>query len=137
MRVVKWVAKSLKYGVGVLCWLIVFGFLQRLCVFDISSVVGRLWVKDLHDGLVQNVIGEVAYHVQAGRCVDRYLYTARYHPTRTDIEGEGRSLTSLVDAATWREIEDSASITSTFVDSKHRYVLYTISDDEYIRVVNR
>jgi hypothetical protein len=137
MRSVRWAGTILKYGAGVLCWLIIFGFLQHVCIFDISSVVDRLWMKDLHDDLVENVIGEIAFHVQAGRCVDGYIYAARYHPSRMDIDGESRSLTSLVDVATWREIGDPASITSTYLDSKHKYVLYTIEGDEYIRVVNR
>lgn len=137
MRVIRWVGTILKYGAGLLCWLIVFGLLRYQCVFDITSVVDRLWVKDLHDDLVENVTGEIALHVQAGRCVDTYLYTARYHPSRTDTEGEIRSLTSLVDVATWREVEDSATITATFVDSKHRYVLFTTSDGECIKAVNR
>jgi hypothetical protein len=137
MRVLRWIGTILKYGAGMLCWLIVFGLLKSQCVFDISLVVNRLWIKNLHDDLVKNVIGEIAFHVQAGRCVDTYLYLAQFHPSRIDIEGEYRTLTSLIDVATWREVEDAASITSTFVDSKHRYVLFTISDDEYIKAVNR
>ncbi len=119
-----------------LCWLIVFGVLQYQCIFDITSPIDSLWLKNLHDDLVENVIGKIALHVQAGRCVDRYLYTVRYHPSRMDIEGEIRSLTSLVDVATWREIE-SGSISVTYLDSKHRYELYITSDGEYIKAVNR
>lgn len=92
MRVIRWAGTTLKYGAGMLCWLLVFGYLQDQCIFNIASVVDRLWVTDLHDDLVKNVIGEVALHVNAGRCVDSYLYTVRYHPNRLDIEGELRGL---------------------------------------------
>lgn len=137
MRVIGWVGTILKYGAGIICWLIFFGYLHYQCIFDLTSYVDRLWVKNLHDDLVENVIGEIALHVQAGRCVDTHIYTVRYHPSRMDIEGEIRSLTSLVDVATWREDEDPNTITATFVDSKHRYVLFTTSDGEYIKAVNR
>ena len=136
MQAIRWVGTMLKYGTGVLCWLIVFGVLQNQCVFDITSVVDRLWGKNLHDDLVENVVGEIALHVQAGRCVDAYLYTVRYHPSRMDLEGEIRSLTSLVDVATWKEVE-ADSISVTYLDSKHKYKLYTTSDGEYILAVNR
>lgn len=141
MRVLRWFGTILKYGAGVLCWLIVFGVMQHLCLFNVGSFVDSLWMKDLHDGLVQNVIGEVAYRAGYGYgdygCGDKYIYSALYHPGSTDTAGEVTSLTSLVDVTTWREIEDSASITFTFLDSKHKYVLRYISDGADISVEDR
>lgn len=136
IRVIRWVGTGLKYGAGMLCWLIVFGILQQQCIFDITSVVDRLWLKDLQHNLVEDMLGEIAYHVRGGRCVDTYLYNARYHPSRMDLEGEVRSLTSLVDVKTWTggKVEGN---TITYLDAKHRYTLFVISDDEYIKAVNR
>lgn len=136
----KWVRTILMYGAGMMCWLIVFGYLQHQCIFNVGSFVDSLWVKDLHDGLVENVIGEVAYRAEDGYgdygCGTKYLYSARYHPSRTDLEGEIRSLSSLVDAATWRMV-GSEGIAVTFLDSKHRYVLRRISDGADLLAVNR
>ncbi len=135
MSKLRWVGSILKYVFGVLCWLIIFGQLQSMCVFDIMSVIDSLWVKELHSGLVENAIGEVALHAEMGEC-DRYIYMVKYHPSRMDVEGETRSLSALIDVSTWREVEHD-SISVTFLDSEHKYVLYTTSDGEYIRAVNR
>lgn len=141
MRVLRWVGTILKYGAGVSGWLVLFGVLQHTCLFNVGSFVDSLWMKDLHDGLVRNVIGEVAYRAGYGYgdfgCGDKYIYSALYHPGNTDSKGEFRSLTSLVDVATWREAEDSSSITFTFLDSKHTYVLRYISDGAEISVKDR
>jgi len=131
------ILKIVKYAAGVCCWLIIFAVLQQQCVFDIHSVVDRLWVKTLNDNLVKNIIGEIAFHVQAGRCVEKYIYMVRYDPGRTDREREVRTLTSLVDVATWTELREDSSVTSTYIDAKYRYTLYVTSDEEYIRVVHR
>lgn len=136
MRILRWLGTVLKYAAGVLCWLLVFGLLAQYCIFDVYSRVDRLWVKDLHGGLVRNLIGEVALHVGAGGCDDHYIYTLRYHPTRLEIEGEHRSLSSLVDVATWKET-GADSITVTYLDKKHRYVLYSISDGTFLKAVDR
>jgi hypothetical protein len=140
-RAVRWIGTILKYIAGMLCWIIVFGILQHQCLFNVGSFVDGLWMKDLHDGLVKTMIGDVAYRASYGYgdygCGDKYIYSALYRPGSTDTGGEVRSLTSLVDVVTWREIEDSASITSTFLDSKHKYVLRYISDGADISAVNR
>jgi hypothetical protein len=141
MRVFKLVGAGLKYIFGVLCWAALFAYLQFQCLFNVGSFVDSLWMKDLHDGLVENLIGAVAYRAGYGYgdygCGDKYIYSVQYHPGGTDGEGEIRSLSSLVDVATWREIEDSASITFTFLDSKHKYVLRYISDGADISAVDR
>jgi len=126
----------LKYGAGIVCWLIVFGYLQNKCIFSVNSVVDSLWATELHDDLIENVIGEVALHVSRGRCDNYYLFTVRYNPDGMDTEGATRSLTSLVDVKTWRETE-SDNITVTYADSKHRYRLYTFDESEYILAEDR
>jgi len=129
---IRWAGTLLKYIAGMACWLIIFGFLQHMCLFNVGSFVDGLWMKDLHDGLVQNVIGEIAYRARNGYgdngCGDKYIYSALYHLRGSNTEGEVKSLTSLVDVATWREVEDVSSINFTFLDSKHQYVIRYISD---------
>ena len=122
-------------------WAAIFAYLQFQCLFNVGSFVDGLWMKDLHDGLARNLIGEVAYRAGNGYgdygCGDRYLYSVHYSPPGTDAGETVRSLDSLVDIATWREVEDSVSITATFLDAKHKYVLYMTSDPAYIRAVDR
>jgi hypothetical protein len=131
MRVIRWIGTSLKYVLGVLCWVAVFAYLQIQCLFNVGSFVDGLWMKELHDGLVENVIGEVAYRAGDGYgdygCGAKYIYSVQYRQGRIDGEGVIRSLSSLVDVATWRMI-GSESITATFLDAKHKYVLRSISD---------
>lgn len=140
-RALRWVGTTLKYVAGMVCWFIIFGVLKRFCIFNMGSFVDSLWMKDLHDDLVRNVSGELAYRASYGYgdygCGDKYIYFALYRPGGSDTEGELRSLTSLVDVATWREVEASSSITYTFLDSKHKYVLRYISDGADILAVDR
>ncbi len=141
---VRWVGTILKHVLGVLCWFAVFAFLQFECLFNVGSAVDGLWVKDLHDDLVENLIGEVAYRAERGHgdsgCGARYIYSVRYHPNREDsplsVGGELRSLTSLVDLATWRFVGQESAI-ATYVDSKHEYSVRTISDGTEVWAVDR
>ena len=138
MRVIRWVGTSIKYGLGVLCWWVLFAYLQIQCIFNVGSFVDGLWMKDLHDGLVKNVIGEVAYRASRGYgdvgCGDKYIYSALYYPGPEDVDGEIRSLSSLVDVTTWRPAEQDG-IFVYFLDSKHKYRLRHISDGADISVV--
>lgn len=140
-RTLRWVVTTLKYIAGMVCWFVIFGVLQHFCFFNLGSLIDSLWMKDLHDNLVQNVIGEVAYRANNGYgdfgCGDKYIYSALYHPRGADTKGEFRSLTSLVDVASWREAEAAAPITFTFLDSKHQYVIRYISDGADISAVDR
>ncbi len=140
-RALRWIVTTLKYIAGMICWFIIFGVLQHFCIFNLGPFVDSLWMKGLHDDLVQNVIGEVAYRASNGYgdfgCGDKYIYSALYPPRGADTQGEFRSLTSLVDVATWREVEGASSITFTFQDSKHQYILRYISDGADISAVDR
>lgn len=140
-RVPGWIAALLKYAAGILCWAGIFAYLQVQCIFNVGSFVDGLWMRDLHDDLVQNLIGKVAFRASGGYgdygCGDRYIYTAHYGAGDTDSGSDTRTLTSLVDVATWREVDDPVSITATFLDSKHTYVLYMTSDPAYILAVDR
>ena len=140
MRVIRWVGTSLKYGLGVLCWWALFVYLQVQCVLNVGSFIDSLWMKDLQDGLVENVIGEVAYRASYGYgdygCGDKYIYSVLYYPGSTDAEGEVRSLSSLVDVPTWRMAEEDG-IFAYYIDSKHKYRVRQISDGADISVEDR
>jgi hypothetical protein len=124
----------LKYIAGIAIWLIVFTVLQISCVFNMGSFVDGLWMESLHDGLVKNMIGNVAFRVSDGYgdygCGDKYIYFVAYRHSKEDTKEEFRSLSSLIDVTTWREVEDTdeSSITTIFRDSKYEYVLHLTSD---------
>jgi hypothetical protein len=137
MKLLRRIRTILKYMAGVLVWLLVFGLLRYYCVFDVYSVINGLWMKELHDGLVENAIGDIAYHTEGGECfADKYIYWARYNPSEMDLEGKPRSLTSLVDVATWH-YEGRESITFTYQDAKHLYDIHYISDGNFILATDR
>lgn len=146
MKRFRWVISILKYAVGVLCWLIVFGLLRHYCIFDMSSVIDGLWVKELHGSLVENAIDEIAFHAGGGNCGadgEEYIYNALYYLDEYG-NSEVRSLTSLVDVATWKEIEEDQEGESNvhspyfyFIDSRHRYTLHYTSDEIFISAEER
>lgn len=131
----------LAYGAGILCWYVIFGFLKLNCIYNVQFNVDSLWVTKIHEGLVKNVIGDVAYRsspADGGRqCDDAILYVVRYYPNIGDDENvESRSLSSMVDAQSWRKIE-SDSTTVTYIDIKHKYVLHRNSDGAHISVYDK
>jgi hypothetical protein len=138
-RVTTWVGTCLIYGFGVLSWWTLFGYLHFQCLFNVIPFVDGLWTKDLHDGLVKNMIGEIAFRANNGYgdygCGDKYIYRVTY-PRRPDNGGEKRSLSSLVDVATWRYV-GSENVIATYVDSKHRYFVRSISDGVDISAEDR
>lgn len=137
---IKGVRFLLKYAVGVICWVAVFGFLKSQCIFDVDLVVSGLWMQDLHGGLAKNMLGEIAFRnaIKGGpsQCDDTYIYTVEYHPVSFDRPIERRSLSSLVDLQTWKLYSENSTIT-TFVDSKHEYLLHRMSGEVGMKVTDR
>lgn len=123
--------RALKYAAGMLAWLVVLNMLAMHTRFNIWSRVDSLWMRDLHDGLVRNMTGEVAFRAEYGYgdfgSGAKYIYLVRYRPDSEGKGGEWKSLTSLVDTATWREVGPEAAIT-TFRDARHEYEVRSISD---------
>jgi hypothetical protein len=115
-------------------------YLQVQCVFNVRSFIDGLWITELQDGLVKNVIGEVAYRASYGYgdygCGDKYIYSVLYHAGSADDNGEVRSLSSLVDVPTWRAAEEDG-IFAYYLDSKHKYRMRQISDGTDISVEAR
>lgn len=138
---IRWAVTSLKYAFGVLCWMVLLGLLMQWDVFNAGSFVDGLWVKNLHDNLVQNVIGEVAYRATSGYgdygSGPKYIYLIEYHASRKGAKEEVRSLGSLVDVATWKWVRSEGSTHEIYMDAKHKYIVRTISDGADISVVDR
>ncbi len=139
-RIISRLGKSLLYASGVLGWVALFAFLQMQCFFNVGSFVDSLWMKDLHNGLVKNLIGKVAYRAAGGYgdygCGDKYIYSALYHPGSADAAEEIRSLSSLVDAPTWKDAGRDGIFTY-YVDAYHWYRMRWISDGVDISVTDR
>lgn len=137
-NILRWIGTISKYALGVLMWQVVFAILQIQCIFNVGSFIDGLWQKDLHDGLVQNLIGKIAYRAVDGYgdfgCGDKYIYTVLYKSGNQDEEGKYKSLTSLVDVQTWK-IDSQDGILTYFIDSKHKYILRYISDGTDITAV--
>ncbi len=137
LKIMRRVGQALKYGVGVLVWLIAFNVLAMHSRLNIWSLVDSLWMRDLHDGLVRNITGEVAFRAEYGYgdfgSGTKYIYLVRYRPDSEGKGGEWRSLTSLVDTNTWREVAPEGVIT-TFRDARHEYEVRSISDGTDILV---
>lgn len=136
----KYVSIILKYCIGVLCWFVVFGILKLNCLYNMEFTVDNFWLSELHGGLVSNAMGSVALrssHLSGERqCDDEILYLVKFHRNESETDGEFRSLSSIVDVLTWMKI-DSDSITTTYVDSRHKYVLHRTSDGAYISAYSK
>lgn len=138
--IIRWIGTISKYALGVLAWQVVFVVLQVYCIFNVGSFVDSLWIKELHDGLVQNLAGKIAFRAEDGYgdfgCGDKYIYTVLYKSGVQDDEGKYRSLSSLVDVQTWK-IDNQEGNFVNFLDSKHKYTLRIISDGTDITAVNK
>lgn len=125
-----------KYTLGVFLWFGLAALLRTTCWVDVYSFVDGIGMTVVNGDLTKNFVGEIALRVPGSRCGMTYVYSVSFDATRLDISGETRSLTSLVDVKTWREI-GSDSTTVTYVDTKLKYVLHRASGDVYIRATNK
>jgi hypothetical protein len=136
-RMLRRAGQALKYGAGVLAWLIAFGVLATHTRVNVWSLVDGLWMRDLHDGLVRNMTGELAFGAGYGygdfASGTKYIYFASYRPDSSGEGGELRTLSSLVDVATWHQTSAGGVIT-TFRDARHEYEVRSISDGTDILV---
>lgn len=137
-KLLRIVGQVLKYGTGVLFWLILLGVISARTRLNVWSMVDGLWMRPLHDGLVRNVIGELAYRAESGYgdygSGVRYIYFAQYRADSEGKNGELRPLSYLIDTATWHEVGQEGVVT-TFRDARYEYRVRTISDGTDIFVV--
>jgi hypothetical protein len=85
---------------------------------------------------VKNLAGEIAFRVGKDNYRAEYIYTVAYNPNQIDLRGKPRSLTSLVDIPTWKQIEFDYT-TTTFTDAHNKYILYQNSDGNYMVATKR
>jgi len=138
--VIRWTITILKYAAGVLGWMLLLSFLTLRGVFNSNSFVDGLWMNDLHDELVRNVTGEVALRAPYGYgdfgSGARYIYWAEYHHRGKDAAAGPRTLTSLVDVASWKWVRTDG-ITEIYADARYRYLVRTTSDGTDILAEDR
>ena len=137
VKMMRQAGRALKYGAGVLVWLIVLNAVAMHTRFNVWSLVDGLWMRDLHDGLVRNMIGEIAFRAETGYgdfgSGTKYIYIVQYRPDSEGKGGEWKALTSLVDIPTWHKVGPEGVIT-TFRDARHEYEVRSISDGTDILV---
>jgi hypothetical protein len=129
----KYITTGLLYTAGSLTWIIIFFSLKAWCVVDIPLLADGLWTTRINDQLVKNLTNSIAFRTQNMNCDDKYIFTAKYYQEGVSGNFETRPLTSIVDIPSWKELE-SDSISTTYVDIRHKYVVYNTSDGIYMRV---
>lgn len=126
----------IKYLPGILFWLLLLSVLRIYCIWNGPPIIDGLWTRQINDHLTANLIGSVAYQTSGLNCDDKYIYLANYYPNGIDKQSEIRSLTSLIDPDTWQQIT-SDTITTTYADRYHRYILYSTSDGVSMKVFEK
>jgi hypothetical protein len=105
-------------------------------VVDVPLFIDSLWIKQADDNLVVGLTGAIGFHAEFGDCEAKLIYTARYYPDGMTDDYQTKSLTDLVDVGTW-EISTSDNISTTYVDSSYKYVVYHTSDDIYMGIFDK
>ena len=129
----KFITHGALYTAGSLAWIIIFFSLKAWCIIDIPLLIDGLWTSGINNQLVRNLSNSIAFRTRITECDDKYIFTARYYPDGVSGNFETRPLTSTVDIPSWKELE-SDSISTTYVDIRHKYVVYNTSDGIYMRV---
>ncbi len=118
---------------GSVAWLLLFGLLRLLCVVNIPLFLDSLWVEEVEEGLVRNIVGEIAFQADGYGCEDRLIFNAPFYPDGMNGDSESRSLTQMIDLSSWQRI-GSDSLSTTYADNSYRYVLYHTSDEINMRI---
>jgi hypothetical protein len=95
-----------------------------------------LWTKPINNQLTLNLIGSVAFRTSGLNCDEKYIYLVNYYPDGESGNHQSRTLTSLVDLDTWRQVSSDA-LSAIFTDKSHQYILYNTSDGVYMKVFNK
>jgi len=132
----KYISFVFLYVLGTLCWLLLFSALQSRCITNVPLLLDGLWTKELSENFVQGITGAIAFRIQNYGCGNKYIYTARYYPNGVSGEYETKTLTSIVNLNTWKEISSDTTST-TYVDAKYKYILNSTSDGVFIRIFDK
>ncbi len=144
-RPLVWFLTLLKYAVGIILWFMVLGALATYGRINVWSWVDGLWMQPLHDGLVRNAIGAVAYRAEHGYgdygWGPKYIYSLEYQLPDDKSPGgarkEIRSLTSMVDVASWHEAASVGPNVTLYLDAKYKYAVRTTSNGTDISVADK
>jgi len=124
------------YAMGVVCWLMLFAALKWHCTADILKTIDSLWLKKAGDGLVINLLGNLAFHADDYDCEEQFIYSAHYYPNGMDGEYKISNLTDTIDMVSWKKV-DSDAISTTYVDKSFKYIVYSTSDGVYMRIFQK
>jgi hypothetical protein len=132
----RFVVEGGKLTASVLFWFVFLGVLKTTNIIDVYSAIDGFWLQDVRGDFVKNLAGDIAFRVGENSRGAKYIYTVAYNPNQMDLHGEPRSLTSLVDIPTWKQIEFDYT-TTTFTDAHNKYILYQNSDGNYMVATKR
>jgi hypothetical protein len=124
------------YLAGILLWVVLISVLQTRCILNIPLLVDGLWVKQIKGELVTNLVGSVAYKTSGLGCENKLIYLVRYYPDGVGGSYQNTTLTSLVDTDSWHEVS-SDTISTTYQDKNHKYILYGTSDEIFMGVYDK
>lgn len=124
------------YVFGGVCWFALLGILQAFCIVNIPKHIDGLWVTTVGEDLVENLIGATAFSVDGYGCDDQLIFVAQYYLDGTDEKSETRSLDELIDIASWKKIE-SDTVSTTYIDNFHKYILLQNSDGIHMKVFKK
>ena len=119
--------------IGGMSRILLLGVLRSFCILNVPFYMDNLWVKPIGEGLVKNLIGAIAFRMEGCGCDDKLIFVAPYHSSSGDDQVEMKSLSAVVDIATWRKIE-SDTISTTYIDKTNKYVLFQNSDGVNLKV---
>lgn len=132
----KYITNGLLYAAGSLTWIVIFFALKAWCMVDIPLLVDGLWTTRINDQLVKNLTNSIAFRTRIIPCDDKYIFTARYYPDGVSGNYAPKTLTSIIDLPSWKELETD-NISTTYIDTKHKYVVYSTSDGIYMRIFDK
>ena len=124
------------YAFGAMCWFVLLGIMQSRCILNIPSYIDSLWVKPVGEGLVKNLMGATAFHAVGYQCEDKLIFVAKYYPDGVGDDYQMRSLSGMVDVDSWKKIK-SDTVSTTYADNSHEYVLFQNSDGVHMKVFQK
>lgn len=129
----------LSYFAGTIFWVVLFSVLKLSCIVNVPWLIEGLWVDEVSDHFVRNLIGAVALDASPENypCEQVYIYRAEYYSGGVGRDEHKRlSLTDVVDISSWEEVDASTAIT-TYVDNSYRYLLHNNSDGVYMEIFDK
>lgn len=132
----KYLKTLFAYLAGVLFWAALISVLQARCILNVPLLVDGLWTKQTKSELVTNLVGSVAYKASGFGCESKFIYLVRYYPDGVGGSYQNTTLTSLVDTDSWHKVS-SDTISTTYQDKNHKYILYSTSDEIFMGVYDK